>query len=590
MASFFAHVGLKEDPESGGRQIGGTAVEDAKPLYEIVYQKDAGEVIHERTGEPAEPAFPYEHEFTTSEEASRREQLAAWITSSENRYFAKSYVNRQWAYLLGRGLIVPIDDIRAGYPPSYPELLDWLTEQFIESGFDTRELIKLICKSRTYQLSVKTNRWNEDDDVNFSHALPRRLPAEVLLDSVYTVTGSTSHFPGVPAGTRAAELPDVQIELPGGFLDQLGRPPRESACECERSGDLMLGSVMALVNGPTIADAIADPASELARLEAEIESDETLVSEIFLRVLNRPPSDEEVAAGVETLKGNQDEVAAASERLAARQAELDKAFDGWLASQHVVRWQPLGRVEGASTNGAALVQQDDLSLIAQGPNGKGAYTIVAYTDLEQVTGLRLEALADESLPGKGPGRADNGNFLVSEIRVTAGPLTAPGKVEEIKLASPEASFSQEGLPIANAIDGKADTGWAIHGQTGHDQIATFGFERPLRHEGGTRLVIVIDQQYEDAKHSLGRFRLSITASDPPIGLDRQPAEILAILRKPADERTEAEKQQLVEHHRRGDATYVELEKASRLVSDPRLVGAQDLAWALINSPAFLFNH
>jgi hypothetical protein len=590
LAAYFARVGLKQDPEGGDARIGGTAVEDAKPLYEVVYEKDQGEVIHERTGEPAAPDFPYEHDFALEDEASRREQLAAWITSPENRYFAKSYVNRQWAYLTGRGLIEPIDDIRAGNPPTNPELLDWLTQEFIDSGFDTEELIKRICKSRTYQLSVKTNEWNEDDQSNFSHALPRRLPAEVLLDSVYAVTGSTSHFPGVPPGTRAAALPDVQIELPGGFLDQLGRPPRESACECERSGDLMLGSVMALVNGPTIADAISDPASELAKLEADVESDEELVRAIFLRVLNREATDEEIAAGVQTLRGNEEEVAEAKARLTARREELDGQYDNWLRGQHVVRWQPLGRVEAASTSGAALVPQDDLSLLAQGPNGKTAYTIVAYSDLPQITGLRLEALAHDSLPGKGPGRSDSGNFVVSEVRVTAAPLSSPGSVEEVKLSAPQSTFNQDGFPIANSIDGKPETGWAIGGQYGRDHLATFQFAKPLRHEGGTRLVIVIDQQHEDAKHALGRLRLSITGSDAPIGLDRLPAEILTVLKKAADERTEEEAQRLIEYHRRQDQEYVELESAAQLVSDPRLVGAQDLAWALINSPAFLFNH
>jgi hypothetical protein len=590
MAAYFARVGLKQDPEGGDRRIGGTAVEDAKPLYEVVYEKDQGEVIHERTGEPAEPDFPYAHDFSAEEEASRRELLAAWITSPENRYFAKSYVNRQWAYLTGRGLIEPIDDIRAGNPPSNPELLDWLAQAFIDSGFDTEELLRVICKSRTYQLSVKTNEWNEDDQTNFSHALPRRLPAEVLFDSVYTVTGSTSHFPDVPAGTRAAALPDVQIELPGGFLDQLGRPPRESACECERSGDLMLGSVMALVNGPTIAEAIADPANELAKLEAEVEDDESLVGEIFLRVLNREPTEEEVAAGVATLQGNQDEVNEAQERLTARREALDGQFEQWLAAQHVVRWQPLGRVEAASTSGAVLVPQDDLSLLAQGPNGKTAYTIVAYSDLPQITGLRLEALADANLPGKGPGRADSGNFVVSEVRVTAAPLNSPGSVAEVKLTSSEADQEQGGFPVANAIDGKADTGWAIGGQFGRDHVATFQFAEPLSHEGGTRLVIVLDQQFQDEKHALGKFRLSITGSEPPIRLDRLPAEILTVLKKRADERTDEELSKLTEYHRRQDPQYVELEEAARLVSDPRLVGAQDLAWALINSPGFLYNH
>ena len=123
----------------------------------------------------------------------------------------------------------------------------------------------LICKSRTYQLSVDTNKWNADDKVNYSHALARRLPAEVLLDAVYRATGSLSKIPGVAPGTRAAALPDSGVELPSGFLATFGRPAR-GACECERSSGMQLGPVLALVSGPTLADAVADPGNELGRL------------------------------------------------------------------------------------------------------------------------------------------------------------------------------------------------------------------------------------------------------------------------------------------------------------------------------------
>ena len=140
------------------------------------------------------------------------------MTSKDNPYFAKSYVNRLWGYLFGVGIIEPLDDLRAGNPPSNPELLDYLTREFVSSGFDVRHVMRLVCKSRTYQLSVETNKWNADDKVNYAHATARRLPAEVLLDAVYKVTGSVSKFPGVAPGTRAAALPDSGVELPSGFL------------------------------------------------------------------------------------------------------------------------------------------------------------------------------------------------------------------------------------------------------------------------------------------------------------------------------------------------------------------------------------
>ena len=108
-----------------------------------------------------------------------------------------------WGYLFGRGIIDPIDDIRAGNPPSNPELLDALTHEFVAHQFDMQHLIRTICKSRVYQQSIRTNKWNQDDDLNYSHAVPRRLPAETLFDAIHVATGSLPRIAGAPAGFRA---------------------------------------------------------------------------------------------------------------------------------------------------------------------------------------------------------------------------------------------------------------------------------------------------------------------------------------------------------------------------------------------------
>ncbi|MCH8829504.1 MAG: DUF1553 domain-containing protein, partial [Planctomycetes bacterium] len=293
-AAYFARVGLKKDPVSGKRQIGRTAVEKGKPLFEIIYDKPTGEVRHDRTGRITPPKFPYVTKYDVPKNATRREHLARWITSPQNRYFARSYVNRIWGYLLGTGFIEPIDDIRAGNPATNPELLDRLTKEFVANGFNVRSLMKRICSSRTYQLSIASNKWNEDDVLNYSHAKARRLPAEVLYDALHRVTGSVSKIPGVKPGTRAAQLPDAGVKLPSGFLAKFGRPPRESACECERSSTMQLGPVMALISGPTVAGAINDPDNAIAKLAASKMSDTELVKELFLRILNRSATPREV--------------------------------------------------------------------------------------------------------------------------------------------------------------------------------------------------------------------------------------------------------------------------------------------------------
>ncbi|MEM7315622.1 MAG: DUF1549 and DUF1553 domain-containing protein, partial [Planctomycetota bacterium] len=301
-AAYFARVKLEKDPKSGDKRIGGSAVESAKPLYEIVKDAKQGDVKHDRTGQVTEPEFPFECNHDCAETATRRERLASWITSPDNPYFATSYVNRLWGYLMGVGLIEPLDDIRAGNPPSNPALLEHLRREFVESGFDTRKVLAKICKSRTYQLSVATNEYNQDDKINYSHAKARRLPAEVLFDSIHFVTGSPLMIPGVAAGTRAAALPDSGAKLPSGFLSTLGRPVRESACECERGSDLQLGSVLALVSGPDLSRAIHNQSSEIKKMVDAESDDRKVINELFMRILNRPATEQEADVALETLK------------------------------------------------------------------------------------------------------------------------------------------------------------------------------------------------------------------------------------------------------------------------------------------------
>ena len=119
----------------------------------------------------------------------------------------------------------------------------------------------------------------------FSHAMPRRLPAEALYDAIYVATGATEKLPGVPAGFRAAQLPDAGISVP--FLEDFGKPVRESACECERSSGMVLGPILKLINGPTVAEALTDPQSALNQLAAKEKDDNKLIEEVFVRFLSR---------------------------------------------------------------------------------------------------------------------------------------------------------------------------------------------------------------------------------------------------------------------------------------------------------------
>ena len=254
-------------------------------------------VVNPDTNQPADPKFPFAHAGAIDVASTRREQLAQWLTAKENPYFARSIVNRYWSYFFGRGIIDPVDDIRAGNPASNPELLDALTKDFVDSGYDLKKLIRTICNSATYQRSLEAGQWNEDDTINFSHALPRRLSAEQLYDAIIQATGAPRTLPGVPAGFRASELPDSDVEV--AFLDMFGRAPRESPCECERTSDVSLGQTLNMVNGPTIGDAIAHPQGVIAKAVAAGVPNDKLIETIYLSALCRKPSAEESAKAVE---------------------------------------------------------------------------------------------------------------------------------------------------------------------------------------------------------------------------------------------------------------------------------------------------
>jgi hypothetical protein len=163
-----------------------------------------------------------------------------------------------------------------------------------------RYLMRTIVSSRAYQTSIVTNEWNASDRDNFSHAIPRRLSAEELMDAVSSAAGARPRFPEVPEDTAASQLVDPHIGKEG-FLDVFGRPPRESSCECERRSDFSLPQALNLVNGKTISDAVADPNGRVAKLVLGGKSDEAIVDELYVAALGRPPTQEERQRGVQYL-------------------------------------------------------------------------------------------------------------------------------------------------------------------------------------------------------------------------------------------------------------------------------------------------
>ncbi len=603
LASFFAQVGRKEDPAYKGQKIGGTDVEAPKPLVEIIFDEKAGDVKQIRTGQTAKPIFPFKHADMPEAKGPRREQLAHWITSKDNPYFAKSYVNRLWAYLLGVGIIEPIDDIRAGNPPSNPQLLDYLTSEFINNGFNAQAMFKMICKSRVYQHSIDANRWNADDDTNYSHAVARRLPAEVLFDAIYRAVGATTRLPGLPAGASAEQLLDSNVSIPGGFLDLFGKPPRESACECERSGGMMLGPVLNMVNGPTVGEAIKDPNNRIAKLVAAEKDDRKIVEEIFMSILCRRPTPQEIDLGLTALKSAAEDY---QRLLAMHQKKVDelKAYEATIPAKQAAweakygqptAWETLDLGDLKSKGGATLTKQKDGSILVSGDKNATPeiYTLSTTTKLKGITAVRLEALSDPALPSKGPGRAPNGNFVLNEFKLSVAKVGDKGKPKPAKFESAVADFSQEGFNVAAAIDGNPHTGWAVVPQTGKSHQAMFKLASPIGFDEGAVLSFAMEQRYPGKLHNLGKFRISVTTAKEPLLKESLPEAILKAIAIPLDKRSPEQKTAIANYYRGLDAELTRLQQAvadAPAPSDVRLVGAQDLAWALINSPAFLFNH
>jgi len=236
---------------------------------------------------------------TADDNTDPRPELAAWVISPKNPFFARLVANRIWKHLMGRGLVEPEDDFRETNPPTNPELLDHLAAQLIENDFDLRDLMRKILNSHTFQLSSTPTESNHTDTQAYSHYLVRRLPAEVMLDAICRVTGVPEKYAGHPQGTRAIELWDNQ--LPSYFLDTFGRSLRESPCECGSSGDPTIAQALHLLNAPEIEKKLMAAEGRVTSLSQSSLNPADLINEISLATIGRLPDSKERRIGTELL-------------------------------------------------------------------------------------------------------------------------------------------------------------------------------------------------------------------------------------------------------------------------------------------------
>ncbi len=275
MAAFFARLGVKRSSEFGvyGRE-------------EIVHVKSSGDVRHPKTGKVVPPT-PLDAE-PVDDAADRRRALAGWLTSPDNRLFARNLANRLWGYVMGRGIVEPIDDMRVTNPPTMPRLLEALADELIGSGFDQKQLLRTIMRSRIFQLSSRERPENAGDEVFHSRFLVRRLPAEVLLDALVHVTGVPESFSGLPAGTRAIQLPDARFD--SYFLESFGKPKRAIACECERVSRPNMAQALHLINGEFIEKRLGKKGGRVQRAIDEGLDDAAVIEDFYLAAFSRRPT------------------------------------------------------------------------------------------------------------------------------------------------------------------------------------------------------------------------------------------------------------------------------------------------------------
>jgi hypothetical protein len=287
LAAFFSQV---------GRKPSGVRGEDL-----IFHKRGVATAANMKTGLPLKPAALGDAIPEIPPDEDPRLRLADWMSNPENPFFAKALVNRYWKHLFQRGLIEPEDDIRDTNPPTNPELLAALEKHFISSGFNLKELVRVITSSNAYQLSAIPNEHNTADQQNYSRYYPRRLQAEVLLDAIDRVTGVQTDFANLPAGTRAVALPDNSYNRSTPFLRVFGRPEAESVCECERVQSSSLAQSLHLINAGDIKAKLASPSGRAERLAKEEKPAEDKIRELYLAAFSREPRPEEMKTALDYL-------------------------------------------------------------------------------------------------------------------------------------------------------------------------------------------------------------------------------------------------------------------------------------------------
>ncbi len=293
LANLFARIGVKSGPEGG---------------ESIIFAKTSGDVNHPKLLRPLAPTPLDGDAMPLDSTDDRRAHFAKWLTDKKNPFFGRNLVNRVFGNFLGRGLVDPIDDLRATNPASNEEMLAALTKDFVDHGYDVKRLIRTVMNSGIYQLSSEANATNQNDNVFYSKYIVKRLPGEVILDAMSQVTGVPSVFAGYPAGTRAMQLPDSQVQSQ--FLSSFGRPPRQICDAGERSSDPSIPQALHVINGDTLNKKLSAAEGYVSLLIKLGLSDKRIIEHMYLSAFSRYPTEQEstsLSVLLKTTRTNKDQ-------------------------------------------------------------------------------------------------------------------------------------------------------------------------------------------------------------------------------------------------------------------------------------------
>ncbi len=288
LSAFFSQVGREK-----------TRFPDEEMIF---HKRGVAKATNKKNNQPVQPAGLGADSPELTVDDDPRHALVDWMSKDGNPFFSHTLVNRYWKHFFGRGLVDPEDDMRETNPSVNPELLEELASTFVANKFDMKQLIRDICRSKTYQFSSIPNDYNVKDKHNFARHYPQRLQAEVLLDSIDDLTQVRTGFSGLPPGTRATMLPDNSYNNGSYFLSVFGRPDNASACECERSGDASLAQSLHLINSKDIQNKLSSGVGRAQKLAKDKDrTDAEKIEELYYVAFARSPKKEELQLALDYL-------------------------------------------------------------------------------------------------------------------------------------------------------------------------------------------------------------------------------------------------------------------------------------------------